>query len=287
MTGFSSMYTSMGQVNNTGVEITLRSVNIENRDLIWMSSLIFHKNNNKVVHLYGEDADGDGKEDDDIGNSLFIGKSLGAIYGYRQIGIVQEDDTEYIALTGASPGNPKYEDLDGVPGISADDRTILGYDKENFRMSLANTLRYKGFELYVLVSGIFGGNNYFMKSNPYAFTHTGDHWTETYEMFERPYWTPENRNNTYPVAQFKSDGRIQGLQSRGFVKIQDISLGYSFNDAAWLKSLNVQSLKVYLAAKNVATFTNWFGGDPESGARYIDGTFPVVSTYSLGLNLSF
>jgi hypothetical protein len=126
-----------------------------------------------------------------------------------------------------------------------------------------------------------------MKSNPYAFTHTGDHWTETYEMFERPYWTPENRNNTYPVVKFQSDGRFQGLQSRGFVKIQDISLGYSFNDAAWLKSLNVQSLKVYLAAKNVATFTNWFEGDPESGARYIDGTFPVVSTYSLGLNLSF
>jgi TonB-linked SusC/RagA family outer membrane protein len=287
MTGFSSMYTSMGQVNNTGVEINLRSVNIENKDLTWMTSLIFHKNNNKVIHLYGEDADGDGKEDDDIGNSLFIGKSLGAIYGYKQIGIVQEDDTEYIALTSASPGNPKYEDLDGVPGISAEDRTILGYSKENFRMSLANTLRYKGVELYVLVSGIFGGNNYLMKSNPYAFRHTGTHWIETYEMFERPSWTPENRNNTYPIAKFESDGRFQGLQSRGFVKIQDISLSYSFKSAAWLKSLNVQSLKVYLAAKNVATFTNWFGGDPESGARYLDNTFPVASTYSIGLNLSF
>ena len=82
MTGFKTITTSMGQVNNTGIELTLNSVNIKQNHLTWNTSFTFWKNWNKLVHLYGEDLDGDGKEDDDIANSLFIGKPLGAIYGY-------------------------------------------------------------------------------------------------------------------------------------------------------------------------------------------------------------
>src|SRR5690606_19776611 len=90
MTGFKTMMTSMGQVNNTGIEATVRTVNVSKPDLTWSTTLTFWKNFNKLVSLYGDDLDGDGREDDDIANSLFIGKSLGAIYGYDQIGIVQE-----------------------------------------------------------------------------------------------------------------------------------------------------------------------------------------------------
>jgi TonB-linked SusC/RagA family outer membrane protein len=287
MTGFSSIYTSMGQVNNTGVELTVRSVNIENRNLKWTTTVTFWKNKNKLIHLYGDDLDGDGKEDDDIGNSLFIGKSLGAIYGYKQIGIVQEDDTEYRELTGVQPGNPKYADLDGVPGINADDRTILGYSKENFRLNMGNIFQYKGLELYVLVTGIFGGNNHYLRSNEYAFRQTGSAWNETYEMYHRPYWTAENRNNVYPRIGFETDSRFQALQSRGFVRIQDISLSYSFNNSTWIKSLNIQNMKVYFSAKNVATITNWFGMDPETGGKFLDNSFPVPTICTFGVNLSF
>ncbi|MGE4586006.1 MAG: SusC/RagA family TonB-linked outer membrane protein [Mangrovibacterium sp.] len=169
MNGFKTVYASMGQVNNTGVELTLRSVNIQESELNWTTGLTFWKNNNKLKKLYGEDLDGDGREDDDIGNSLFIGKSLGAIYGYKQDGIVQEDDAEYMALTGASPGSPKYMDMDGVSGITADDRTIVGYTKENFRLNMSNTLRYKNFEFYMLITGIFGGNNRYKQVIPTSY----------------------------------------------------------------------------------------------------------------------
>lgn len=84
MTGFKNMKSSMGQVNNRGVELTIRSVNINTQDWYWTTNLTFWLNRNKLVHLYGEDLNGDGKEDDDISNSRFIGKPLGAIYGYQQ-----------------------------------------------------------------------------------------------------------------------------------------------------------------------------------------------------------
>ena len=68
--------------------------------------LNFYLNRNKLVDLYG-----DGK--DDLSNSLFIGKSLGAIYGYKVIGIIQEDDKEYIEANNAVPGDPKYANVNG------------------------------------------------------------------------------------------------------------------------------------------------------------------------------
>ena len=60
MTGFSSMYSSMGEVKNKGIEATVRSVNIQNKDLTWSSALTFWLIRNKLIHLYGEDLDGDG-----------------------------------------------------------------------------------------------------------------------------------------------------------------------------------------------------------------------------------
>lgn len=117
----------MGQVNNRGVELTIRSVNINTQDWYWTTNLTFWLNRNKLVHLYGEDLNGDGKEDDDISNSRFIGKPLGAIYGYQQDGIVQETDIEYMKANGATPGIPKYKDMDNDGVITSADRVILGY----------------------------------------------------------------------------------------------------------------------------------------------------------------
>jgi TonB-linked SusC/RagA family outer membrane protein len=285
MTGFKTITTSMGQVNNRGAELTVRSVNIQRKDFQWNSSVTWWLNRNKLVHLYGEDKNGDGKEDDDIANSLFIGKSLSAIYGYKQDGIVQESDTEYMALTGAAPGAPKYLDLDTIKGIAAGDRVILGYGKENFRLSLSNNVSYKNFDLYVMLSGVFGGNDFYQKANTAAYMTSG---TGRFNdnMTSKPYWTPENKSNVYPSAYFAGDSRFLGLQSRAFVRVQDVSLSYTFNQP-WVKEAKISSLKIFVTGKNLATFTNWFGGDPETGTPVRENTFPVPATFTLGASMSF
>jgi TonB-dependent starch-binding outer membrane protein SusC len=281
MTGFKTVLASLGQVNNTGVEVTLRAVNqIRSNGPTFNTAVTFWKNNNRLVRLYGEDNDGDGKEDDDISNALFIGRSLGAIYGFEQNGIVQESDTEYMAMTGTAPGAPKYKDLDGVPGITADDRKILGYTKENFRLNLSNTISFKNFDLYTMFTGTFGGNNFFMKSNYEGYRRFNDNTTP------KPYWTPENPGNSFPAVYFAGDGRYLQLQSRGFVRIQDIALAYTFNQP-WVNANHIRSLKVFLSVKNLATFTDWMGGDPETGTTIAQNTFPVATTYSIGANVSF
>lgn len=291
MTGFNSIFSSLGQVDNRGIEISLRTTNISKGDFTWSSSVMFWQNRNKLARLYGDDLSGDGREDDDLANGLFIGEPLFAIYGYEYDGVVQETDTEYIANIGAIPGDAKYKDIsgpDGVPDgiITADyDRRILGYRGENFRLNLSNTVRYKNFSLYVMLTGIFGGgkDNFYQGQNPRhnSFSDRFD----TNEL-DNDWWTPENKSDYYLRPNFV-DNRYLGLQSRGFVRIQDVNLSYAFPKAL-ASSLSVSSLEIYSSIYNLHTFTNWYGGgDPELGIRPGDQTLPLPSTYSLGLKIGF
>lgn len=285
MTGFNTQLASLGEVANTGIELTVRTVNVQKKNIDWSSGLTFWKNNNKLVHLYREDKNGDGIEDDDIANNFFIGKSLGAIYGYQQNGIVQTGDAAYITMTGAAAGSPKYIDQNNDGKIDANDRTIIGYTKENFRLNLSNTVRYKQLELYVMVSGIFGGNNTYLQSNTSAYMTSG---TGRFNdnTISKPYWTTENASNIYPSAYFSGDSRFLGLQSRAFLRIQDISLAYAV-DTKWMKAAHINSMKLFIGIKNLTRFTNWVGGDPETGTTVQSNTFPVATTYSFGGNISF
>lgn len=279
--GLTSMKATMGQVNNWGIEATLSTTNIQSDDFTWTSGLTFYLNRNKLKELYG-----DGQ--DDIPNSLFLGKSLGVIYGYKAIGIVQEDDAEYIAANGAVPGDVKFANIDGSEDgkITADDRTILGYRKENFRMSFSNTFRYKDFELYMLFTGIFGGNGYGRSVNLYAYRTSSD--VQGDNNFNHGWWTAENRSDKYPRIDY-TDGRYTPVQGYGFVRLQDLSLSYTFRQP-WVKKLNISNLKVYMACKNLLTITGWEGGDPEVqqtlGTGYSYG-YPLSRTVSFGLNLTF
>jgi len=289
MTGFTTMKSSMGQINNSGVEFTLRTVNIENKEWTWTTNFTFWLNRNKLVHLYG-DLDENGKEKDDIANNLFIGKPLGAIYGYVQDGIVQATDADYMQKNGVQPGVPKYKDLTGEGVINSDDRTILGYSVPNFKLNMSNTVSYKGFDLYLMLTGTFGGNGYFLKSNTAAYMTNGSGLFNSNSIYI-PYWTPDNKSNTYPSAVFTGDGgRFQGLQNRAFVRLQDVTFSYTFNQP-WVKNMNIHDLKVFLTAKNLFTITNWEGIDPEVGSVIRDGAtanfYPVLTTFSIGANISF
>lgn len=299
--GLTSMKATMGRVDNWGIEINLHTKNIVKKDFTWESSLIFYLNRNKLKELYG-----DGK--DDVSNSLFLGKSLGAIYGYKPIGIVQaaydsngnpvydangnlqvcDADKAYAEANGAVPGDVKFANMDGSEDgkITSDDRTILGYKKPNFTMSLGNTFRYKDFELYFLFTGLFGGNGYARATNLYAYQTSSD--VQADNNLNHGWWTAENKSNEYPRINY-SNGNYRPVQSYAFVRLQDLSLSYNFRQA-WVKKVGISNLKVYMACKNLFTLTGWDGGDPEVqqtlGTGYSYG-YPLSRTVSFGLNLTF
>ena len=100
------------------------------------------------------------------------------------------------------------------------------------------------------------------------------------------WWTPENKSETHLRPGYIGT-RYLGLQSRGFVRIQDITLSYNLPVDA-ISGVGMSSFKVYATVKNLHTFTDWFGGgDPEEGIPGLSGIYPVRTVYSVGLNVSF
>ena len=285
MTGFEKMSSSMGQIDNWGVEATLGVTPVRTREFSWYSAVTFWLSRNKLVHLYGEDLDGDGKEDDDIASSRFIGKGLGAIYGYVQDGIVQLDDYDYIGIHNATPGYPKYIDLNGDDRITAEDRTILGYSTPNFKLNWSNTLSWRGWELYAMVTGTFGGDHRYLRSNPNAYRING-YGYPTGNCLDIPYWTEDNPSDIYPCASFTSDSRFIGLQDRTFVRLQDLTLTWNL-PLRWVRKAGIGSLKFYLTGRNLVTLTTWVGDDPETGSYVLTGTMPVAKSLALGTSISF
>lgn len=288
--GFTTVLDNIGKVNNKGIELQLNLQNVNSKQFVWNTGFNFWLNRNKVVSLYGLDANKDGKEDDDVTNSLFIGKSLSAIYTYVMDGIIQKDDAEFISVYGGKPGDIKFKDLNSDGRIDAKDRTIVGYTKPNFTMTLSNTLGYKGVELYFLFNFIAGGgkDNWYMGSNTYAYFPNALYGGTAANWLNKPYWTPTNPSNTVPGVNYNNSAYGYGFpHSRQFVRLQDLALSYTI-PAPVLAKAHISSLKVFVSGKNLLTFTGWEGLDPETGTTFAASSgYPVFKIFTFGLNATF
>ena len=287
--GFATVNDNIGKVNNKGIELQLVSKNIRNKNFRWSTGLNFWLNRNKIVSLYGLDGNKDGREDDDISNNYFIGKSLGAIYDYSFDGIVQTGDNAYItANPGTKPGDVKFKDLSGNGKIGPEDRSIIGYSKPNYTITLSNTINYKNFELFFMFNAIEGGgkDNYYMGSNTYA-QNPATLFPTVANWLDKPYWTPENPSNTTPRPIYTNPLGYRFSKSRSFIRLQDLSLSYLVSNKL-LQKTPIKEIRAYVAGKNLFTFTNWEGLDPETGTNYAEVSgFPVFRTFTLGLSVTF
>lgn len=285
--GFASVYTNLGKVHNHGVEVALNSSNIrpDHNSWAWETGLTFSLNRNRIDELTGIDADGDGIEDDNISNGWFIGHPINVIYGYQTDGIFQIGDE---IPAGFKAGEYRLKDTDGVEGLSADDRIILGSTLPNYTFAISNTVRFKNFSLYVLINSIQGGgkDNYYVGNNIRMYNVNGafSTWSERFNVQDVPYWTPDNPSNEYPIINYVPSRTHPVLEDRSFVRLQDVSLSYNF-DQQLLERLGLQSLRIYVSGKNLHTWTKWSGYDPENSTTL--GGFPMLRTMTIGADMKF
>lgn len=297
LSGFGSVRTNIGQVDNQGVEASITGVIIEPKTangIRWEATANLWMNRNKVVALTGVDADGNGIEDDDLGNRWFIGKPIGAIYDYRVDGIVQTGDAEYITKYGAKPGDLKILDIngtkrdDGMPDgkINSFDRTIVGYVQPRYSWSFANTLSYKNWQFYFNFNAITGGGseNYYNSGNStYNLSTFGNNQQQNW--LNKEYWTPETPSNTFARPNYSNPYGYSYPHARTFIRLQDVSLQYALN-AKQIEKLKIKGLKFYVSAKNPIVFTDWLGLDPENGG-VLGQSNPVFKTINFGTTLTF
>lgn len=281
MNGYNRIMDNIGQTRNKGIEITLNTVNVKNRDFNWSTDLNFSLNRDKIIELRDD-------KRDDISNKWFIGEPLRVFYDYNVIGLWQKDDEYFYTddngvqksiQAGAAPGAAKVEDVDGNGYIDAKDKKVIGSKLPDFTMSMGNKLTYKQLYFSFLVNGVFG----VWREDNVANVGSWAYSTTNY-VHGANYWTPENTD-----ADIVSPGYVNTLghgyyKKQTYVQIKNITLGYNI-DRKLVNKLHLSSVNVNLSINNLHTFSNM-----RQILNYDNGwmaSYPTARSYMLGLNINF
>ena len=178
----SNPWGNIGSLRNTGIEVTLNTVNIENRNFQWRSNVVFSLNRNKVISLDSES--GSLPQTLQVGSDVatvtntVVGKPIGQFWGYKVIGRFDKPEDFYykdadgnvkpVALPkgaeiatsptagGVFIGDYIYADLNNDGVIDESDMTFIGNPEPKFTWGFGNTFSYKGFDLSIQFSGSYG-----------------------------------------------------------------------------------------------------------------------------------
>jgi TonB-linked SusC/RagA family outer membrane protein len=278
--GFSSITENVGTIENQGIELSIESQNFIGENFTWSTQFNISGNRNEVKKLYN------GQPIDDIGrggNRIMEGQPIGVFYSYKSLGV------------DPSTGDIVYQDtnFDGV--ITSEDRTIVGNPHPDFIAGLTNNFGYKGFDLLVFLQAsygndVFNGSRLFLES-----LQGGDNqlevvvnrWQQPGDITDIP------RATTDPVAASQNK-RVSSrfIEDGSYLRFKNVTLGYTIDENAFKKGM-FKSVRVYLSAQNLFTFTNYSGLDPEVNYRGDDNavigtdffTYPQAQTFTLGVNI--
>jgi TonB-linked SusC/RagA family outer membrane protein len=286
-TGFSDVVNNVGEIENSGIEVALNSVNLSTNDFQWQTNLTFTSNNDKVIKLAGGITE-------DKGNRRFVGESVRAHFSYKFDGIWQLGEEADAAVYGQVPGQIKVRDLNGDNKITADDRMILGKETPDWTAGLRNQFTYKNWDMSLFVYTRQGA----MFSNAYLTGTMGDISSEKQNhSSEMDIWSEDNPSNTYyshmtgPGLGHKNEAKggnsrvALSYQLFDFVRISDITLGYNLPSQV-LSELGVSRFRIYGQVQNPFLFTDVITPDPEYNKAGADDGFPS-ETFLIGVNLNF
>ena len=301
-TGFSNITTNLGQVDNNGFELSLNTVNIQQKNFQWNTTLNFSYNKNKIRHLFYEyedvlDASGNvigQKESDYTASSWFIGKPINEIWNYKVIGIWQKDEWEEAAKYKQVPGDPKvwnnpandvYNEDGSLKTVvyNDDDKQFLGTTTPPINWSLRNEFTlWKDLTVSINIYSRMGHKG--LSTNYLNNDDDGGRMSYAAACKEaKEYWTIYNPTNKYAriEAQGPDGAKSPGmLYDRSFIRLENISVGYTLPKQL-TKKWDIERVKVFGTVRNVATWAkDWEYGDPETGGL---GT----RIYSFGVNLTF
>ena len=278
--GVSSILQNIGKTRNNGFEISLQTQNINSKNVKWNSTFTYTQNKERIVELVGGQ--------NDVANSWFIGSPVNSFYDYEKVGIWQTADTALARSFGYKAGDIRVNDLNGPAGkpdgkIDANnDRKVLGSTVPDYSIGFGNDVSFKGFDLNVYVYARMGQmfvSNYANKFEPNAIENGA----------RVDYWTPENPTNDYPRPNSNISrasmpfATTLGYKDGSFVKIRNITFGYSFPKSIQDK-LHASRLRVYVSLKNYFTFAKVDDYDPEGAGSF---ERPLTKLIVAGINLDF
>jgi TonB-linked SusC/RagA family outer membrane protein len=301
VSGYESQLVNIGEVQNRGWEVELKTRNLATGGFEWNTSLNFAHNANEVKKL------GPGNATIEIASPygassalLMVGQPMYAIYTIKQLGILTQADVDsgVPIIQNETVGDPKYLDANGDGVINDKDRVIVGQPSPKYTWGITNNFSYKGFDLSVLVQGQNGGQLYSLIGR--AIDNNGMGVSQNVLGLQRDRWrSPENPGAgergkaTTNFAPLKSDN---WLYSTNYVRVRNITLGYNLGNV--LSKRIAQGARVYVSAENFFGHDTYRGGynvdavnSDTGGSGFSVGTdyggLPLTKSLTLGLNVTF
>lgn len=251
---------------------------------------------NEVLALGGKDEPIYG-----VGARTEVGHEVGEHYGFVYEGIFQsqEEIDNHATQFGAvlAPGDVKYKDISGPEGKpdgvvnEAYDRTYLGSAIPKYNYGLNYSANYKNFDFTLFMSG---SADFQINSRMYRdIHHSAGALNYSTDMLNR--WTPTNTNTDIPrlndadVNNFKDSDRPGWLQDGGFLRINNLVLGYTIPQQT-IKY--VSKARVYVNVQNLYTFQSYEGYNPDFTSGVFNpgfdfGSYPKPRIIMLGVQIGF
>ncbi len=291
--GFKTITSNAGTIENRGYELTVSTVNIQTDNFRWTSSLNYTGIQNEVLSVIN---------DGEILSRNFIlkeGEPLSTLFLIRYLGV---DPTT---------GDAKFQDLNSDGIINLDDRQIVGSGLPTYFGGFNNEFSYKRFSLQFMF--YFSGGNQIFNQSRFAY--------ENYGAFAPNVSIPYGNYNTNSLNYWRQPGDVtsiprpshvrlgednaqstrfstQYMEDGDFIRLRNVKLSYAFGPEL-LQKLKLRSLVLYTTGQNLFTWTNYLGFDPEINTntsrleslntlRGEDfGTLGQAKTFTIGVNVGF
>ncbi len=285
--GFSTMLSNVGKVQNYGFEFSLVADVVKTKDWNVTFTGNISRNKNKIKALYGD------VESITLSSSLGgsrylkVGESLNTYYKLIANGIIKDEETlaEYQKIeSNAKLGDEMYKDVDGDGKITVKDQVNIGTSDPKFFYGLALDVNYKRWNLSILGNGAhnfcIAGSSYLVVAENQLEGAQGvpDQWAY------RHMWSPTNPNGTLPSPGannvYNSD-RI--CKNHHYFVVKSIALTYDFGYQPIKSCKILKGITAGINLENYLTFADQRGYNPENG----DTSYPWLRTVNFNLSVKF
>lgn len=287
MTGWSSIIVNDGELRNTGLEITLSSRNIDNKDFLWTTDFNISYMRAKIQKLHGGTR---------ISHPYITkeGEHLYSFYTREWVG-VDPATGQGIWKKNTKDAEGNVIDPDGVTNnVNEADRVIVGKGYPDWFGGLTNTFSYKGFELSFLLTFSLGGDMW-DDNHYYGVTDGNNLGNQNFRRDAADHWRKPGDKSDNPIIisgnplQSSANTSSRRMVSSDHLRLKTLTFGYNF-PSAWTNRIGVRGAKIYVNGNDVLTLSHSKYTDPEVG---LDGmsknvfTFPMLKSWRVGVKLEF
>lgn len=284
MAGYKNQaWQNIGSLKNTGVEAAITWRAIQTKDWFWTMTYNFTYNKNEITDLNGVSDNGDPV----VNTNIKVGDGSGAYLQANQVGYAMNSYYVYQQVydKNGKPIENCVVDRNGDGKINESDKYLYKSPAAPVTMGFSSRLEYKNWDFGFSLRASLGNYVYNNVEQGMSNMNTGEWFSNSLKYFSNRLKSTVERNwQTYEITSKLSDYYVKNAS---FLKCDNITLGYSFNNLFKTSGWHGLSGRAYATASNVFTITNYDGLDPEVGDGNDNNLYPRPFSVVVGLSLNF